>query len=336
MIIKNDDLKDIILMIKRNSANIIEEITQEDIDLYVFIQTQFNKQKSGAAGKWFIKLFPLFYGQRINQIAIYFDKLFNKNLYKTLHKIENFDELEILYEELLDSFHSDSGKYQYSYISKLIHTINPDFPIYDSFVKVALGLKESSDTEQKRKEFWNLIYKKINNIYQVIIEEDLLKEVIEDFSIKRDITHMNNIKILDFLFWGTGAFKIKNKKKMEEKEMEELKIKYNKEKYEAAADKYKPVKIKYLLIAESPPHRLTNDGEMRYFYFDEISDGDALLNNTIESIFSEKYDNSKKGFWLKKLKDKGFFLIDAVEYPINQFKKDKKKEMNTLKLILII
>ncbi|GAH32342.1 unnamed protein product, partial [marine sediment metagenome] len=64
MIIKIEDLKDIILMIKRNSANIIEEITQEEIDLYVFIQEQFNRQKNGAPGKKFKKLFPLFYGAR--------------------------------------------------------------------------------------------------------------------------------------------------------------------------------------------------------------------------------------------------------------------------------
>ena len=77
MIIKIDDLKNIISMIKRNSANIIEEIPQEEIDLYVFIQRQFNKQKSGAPGKKFKKLFLLFYGTRISQIRTYFDKLFD-------------------------------------------------------------------------------------------------------------------------------------------------------------------------------------------------------------------------------------------------------------------
>lgn len=112
---------------------------------------------------------------------------------------------------------------------------------------------------------------------------------------------------------------------MEEKEMEEIKIKYNKIKYEKAAENYRPDMIKYLLIAESPPYTLTKNEEMRYFYFDKITNGDTLLRNTIESIFSEKYDNSKKGFWLKKLENEGFFLIDAVEYPIDQFKKDTKK-----------
>ena len=211
MIIKIEDLKDIIVMIKRNSAKIIQEITQEEIDLYVFIQEQFTKQKSGVCGKYFKKLFLIFYGTRISQIPTYFDKLFDNNLYNSLQRVKNFDELENIYEELLDSFYSDSGKYQYSYISKLVHTINPDFPIYDSNVIVALGLKESPDTEQRRKEFWSIIYKKIYNIYQIIVEKELLKEVIENFSIKREITSMNNIKILDFLFWGAGALIKKNR-----------------------------------------------------------------------------------------------------------------------------
>ena len=211
MIIKIEDLKDIIVMIKRNSAKIIQEITQEEIDLYVFIQEQFTKQKSGVCGKYFKKLFLIFYGTRISQIPTYFDKLFDNNLYNSLQRVKNFDELENIYEELLDSFYSDSDKYQYSYISKLVHTINPNFPIYDSNVIVALGLKESPDTEQRRKEFWSIIYKKIYNIYQIIVEKELLKEVIENFSIKREITSMNNIKILDFLFWGAGALIKKNR-----------------------------------------------------------------------------------------------------------------------------
>ena len=119
---------------------------------------------------------------------------------------------------------------------------------------------------------------------------------------------------------------------MEEKEMEELKIKYDIMKYEKAAEGYIPKKIKYLFIAESPPHKPIKSGDMKYFYFDKITVGDALLKNTIESIFSKKYDSSKKGFWLRELRDKGFFLIDAVDYPIDQFKGDMKKRNRHIRL----
>jgi len=114
------------------------------------------------------------------------------------------------------------------------------------------------------------------------------------------------------------------------KEIEELKIKYNKEKYEKCAEKYLPDKIKYLLIAESPPYNLTKEGKIRYFYCKTATEGDALLINTIKSIYSvEKYRGSYKEACLKQIQSDGFFLIDAVEYPINQFNKDKKKEIDT-------
>lgn len=122
---------------------------------------------------------------------------------------------------------------------------------------------------------------------------------------------------------------------MEEKEIEELKIKYNKKEYDDAAEKYKPElpnKIKYLFIAESPPHKLTKAGDVRYFYKEKISDKDSLLKYTVEGIFSKKYDASKKGFWLTKLKKKGYFLIDAVEYPINQFENDSEKRDRHVKI----
>ena len=119
---------------------------------------------------------------------------------------------------------------------------------------------------------------------------------------------------------------------MEEREIEELKMKYNKMKYEKAAKKYTPNKIKYLFIAESPPYKLTKTGEMRYFYFEKIAGRDTLLKYTIESIFSEEYIKSKKEFWLKNLENEGYFLIDAVEYPIDQFKKDTKRRNNHVRI----
>lgn len=107
---------------------------------------------------------------------------------------------------------------------------------------------------------------------------------------------------------------------MEEKEVEELKIRYDRRDYEKSAKKYRPDKIKYLLIAESPPHKLTNTGKKKYLYIETVTEGDTLLINTIKSRYSvERYKGSEKKDWLKRLQNDGFFLMDAVEYPINQF-----------------
>ena len=108
--------------------------------------------------------------------------------------------------------------------------------------------------------------------------------------------------------------------------------------YERSALKYKPEKkkIEYLFIAESPPHRPTKDGKPRYFYFDDVMDKDNLLRYIIKGVFSEKYNKNDKKRCLGRLRDKGFFLIDAVEYPIDNLPEGKERNDHVKKNIHIL
>ena len=106
--------------------------------------------------------------------------------------------------------------------------------------------------------------------------------------------------------------------------------------YEEAARKYKPDKVNYLLIAESPPHRPTKEGKLRYFYFDNIIERDNLLRYIIEGVFSEEYVNTDKKLWLTKLKRFGYFLIDAVDYPIDNLPEGKERNNHVRKNIPIL
>lgn len=90
--------------------------------------------------------------------------------------------------------------------------------------------------------------------------------------------------------------------------------------YRKVAARYKPDKIRLLFIAESPPH--PKDGEApRYFYFEDITRGDILLRSIMEVVAPEEYAQYKddKPYLLKLFKDKGCFLIDACDYPIDQY-----------------
>jgi hypothetical protein len=93
-------------------------------------------------------------------------------------------------------------------------------------------------------------------------------------------------------------------------------------KYKEAADKFLPEKIKVLFIAESPPA----NGSFLYFKFPKQ---EILLATITTAIFGDgkgyKRNDSKIGF-LNILKDEGYFLIDAVEYPINTID-DRKREL---------
>ena len=83
--------------------------------------------------------------------------------------------------------------------------------------------------------------------------------------------------------------------------------------YKEAAEKFLPEKIKVLFIAESPP------ANGSFFYF-KFSKKEILLSTITTALLGDGKGytkNDSKIEFLKILKDKGYFLIDAVDYPIN-------------------
>lgn len=83
--------------------------------------------------------------------------------------------------------------------------------------------------------------------------------------------------------------------------------------YKEAAEEFLPEKIEVLFIAESPP---TNGS----FFFFKFAKQEILLSTITTAILGDgkgyTRNDSKIGF-LKILQNRGYFLIDAVDYPIN-------------------
>lgn len=95
--------------------------------------------------------------------------------------------------------------------------------------------------------------------------------------------------------------------------------------YKKEAEKYLPRKIKYLLIAESPPEDYRN-----YFFYTGDENGNyCFFENIILATLNIKYEQKihDKRKILNMFINKGFYLIDAVEYPINSLEDDKRKEV---------
>ena len=87
-----------------------------------------------------------------------------------------------------------------------------------------------------------------------------------------------------------------------------------KRKREAARECFRPCKIEFLLVAESPPSALE-----RYFYFYPVEEKDGLFVETMKVLYQvcdvPKLRENKKQY-LERFKNSGFFLIDAVDMPI--------------------
>ena len=80
----------------------------------------------------------------------------------------------------------------------------------------------------------------------------------------------------------------------------------------SAAPRYRPATIKLLLVAEAPPSALD-----RYFYFHDVDTHDSLFRHVARSILHVEPTRANKAELLEQLKDRGVFLIDLKEDPVD-------------------
>lgn len=90
--------------------------------------------------------------------------------------------------------------------------------------------------------------------------------------------------------------------------------------FKSAAIEYLPEEIEYLFVCESPPAFL-GAVPNRYFYFPHSLQAEPLFSTIVRAVYNINYNHhtaDKKTKLLKCLKRDGFYLTDAVEYPINR------------------
>lgn len=80
----------------------------------------------------------------------------------------------------------------------------------------------------------------------------------------------------------------------------------------AAAEKYRPNRVRVLLVAEAPP-----SAPDRYFYFEKVSTNDWLFRGVHEALFGALPDRTSKAAALAQLRDQGIFLIDLMTTPLD-------------------
>jgi hypothetical protein len=89
--------------------------------------------------------------------------------------------------------------------------------------------------------------------------------------------------------------------------------------YETERQKYRPVHIKLLLIAESPPPAAQVQSSRQFYYSERIRKDDRLFTNTIRALYPETAAmpeqelQANKAGWLQRFCDDGYYMIEALE-----------------------
>jgi hypothetical protein len=191
---------------------IIANIANKSLKMYDFIKKEFLAGDI-TSNDSFQSKYSSFY--RLNGAGL--TKEFKSNYFKLLQEKRNikvFSKEEIK-DILLDLYKFKSAKgyhcIHFSFTTKLIHTIENNFPIYDSKIKKFFGFKGPHPYHNNNEKID--IYLKqhgiIHSVYNKIIEESLLKETFNIFSQKFSNYYLNKIKILDFMFWTAGKLNIR-------------------------------------------------------------------------------------------------------------------------------
>ena len=135
------------------------------------------------------------------------NKEYQNEYFQLLHSSPQHDLMTII-----DIFKNKSGDYEFSICSKLLHTINPTFPIYDSKVRIFLinkvgldfwyltGRKASKTTEEKIKNDWTLLC----TWYRDFIKTTEGKDWIAWFDVNfPSFQSISDVKKIDFIIFAT-------------------------------------------------------------------------------------------------------------------------------------
>lgn len=104
--------------------------------------------------------------------------------------------------------------------------------------------------------------------------------------------------------------------------------------YETTRLQYKPDRVRWLLIAESPPPPDHIGGSRHFYRADKIRQDDRLFLQTIRALYLETAETliddleKDKEKWLRRLQQDGVYMIEALE--VSQQHKVEKKERQRL------
>lgn len=92
--------------------------------------------------------------------------------------------------------------------------------------------------------------------------------------------------------------------------------------------RWKPEKIRLLLIAESAPDDAGDTTNRRFFYDDDLTSHDGLFREVAKAVFGQSPGKAGPGAkrpWLRRLREEGVFLIDLASVPVNYHQAGERK-----------
>jgi hypothetical protein len=164
------------------------------IDKYAFIIKELSKRDISKDFSY-QRFFNAFYVVRRNG-------KWRKTYYEYFESQKNNKHLT--FEMVLRHLYEKTGQVEASFSSKLLSTINPDLPIWDSYVLKNLGLKMKLGKPKDRIEQSIRLYQEIHETYMRLVKSEWGRSAIAKFNeVLPDARWISDTKKVDFFIWQT-------------------------------------------------------------------------------------------------------------------------------------
>lgn len=200
---------DIIKEICKRQDEILSNIVPESIAVYLFLKNEYAKDDIGNN-----TVFQFVFRSYYSLDGAGLSSKWKKHFFELLEQQE--DSLRTILQRLY-RIKTLTGRntVQFSFATKLLHTLDNTKPIFDLKVAKVIGETVTGVNENTRIESCIRIYKRLEYIYRTLLKADKIKRVIRKFRKKFHINEeqIEDLKILDFIIWTLGKLKTKNAKK---------------------------------------------------------------------------------------------------------------------------
>ena len=202
-----DKVENIVGFIVGSQDKIISNLNESSIAVYDFLAKEYSKGEI-KYNLIFQFVFSSFYG--LNNAGLIPE--FKEVYFKLLDKNRDSSDLDFnpILNQLLEIENRKGQKsLQFSFTTKLFHTIDPNYPIYDAEIASLFDFRQpyhQKDINKKIKAYLDQ-YSQIKYTYDVLVSEKLIDSAIDLFQSRFSNYNIPLIKIIDFIFWSSGKLK---------------------------------------------------------------------------------------------------------------------------------
>lgn len=189
--------------IEDNAQSIIDDLCYESIDVYKFLKNEFQRG-SIARNYLFQFVFRSFY--RLDNAGLTNEfKITYFELLEHYRNQSNIDIEEVLVKLYVKKNLKGQTTLQFSFVTKLLNTIDDSIPIYDRHIAKLFSMSRPSYKDLAKSIDTYIDYlETIKITYNEIIAENLLPQTIAMFDRKFRDNKLSMIKKIDFIFWSAG------------------------------------------------------------------------------------------------------------------------------------